>query len=377
MTTVKDSKDKPKGGILDATKKGFFRATQKVKESLGKAEQTVDISYNQEVERFRSHYRAVKKINRDAVKFLECLRDFTVAESALVEDFASFYDANHPTYTTTQRARDMSKAMDSARMQFDDQMRQDFIDPTAKYLGQFKEVKLRLPVCETRRVDMDRYDRDLHTLQKNGSAAKVPQAEQKLAQARANYQALFDELMRDLPRLYDDRTDYFDCAVGTFLTAQCEYFRQCTKANVDTIGSTQLVNGAAIHQRPRVVEPAETSVAGVSRVPTPPKSAPAERVTAQPSGNTSSSKPASSTQLQHSTSAPTVYPVAAVPESPREGPPSPAEPTQVHAPTNPFAQGANRGYAQPAVPAVAYTQQAAPGAAYPQPMPPLPQPSGA
>ncbi len=45
---------------------------------MGKAEETIDIQFNQERERFIAHYKAVKKLNKDSIKLLETLRGIQI-----------------------------------------------------------------------------------------------------------------------------------------------------------------------------------------------------------------------------------------------------------------------------------------------------------
>jgi hypothetical protein len=69
---------------------------------------------------------------------------------------------------------------------------------------------------EVRRVDMDRYTRDVRIQAEKGkSVGKMSITEQKLEAARQNYTSLNDELMRDMPKLYNDRIPFFDPAFAT------------------------------------------------------------------------------------------------------------------------------------------------------------------
>lgn len=101
-------------------------------------------------------------------------------------------------------------------------MRTDFVDPVSKYIGQHKEIKLRIAELETRRVDMDRYGREVRSLQEKASnQAKLKIAEQKYEAAKVNYHKLNEELQKDIPALIDDRTHFFDPALATVI---CEDF---------------------------------------------------------------------------------------------------------------------------------------------------------
>jgi len=63
------------------TKNLASRTTQKVMVKLGKADETVDIQFNQESERFANHYKAIKKLKQDTQKLLEHVKDFSIIQA--------------------------------------------------------------------------------------------------------------------------------------------------------------------------------------------------------------------------------------------------------------------------------------------------------
>ncbi len=52
----------------------MYSVNMQVLEKVGKAEETVDISFNQERERFFNHYKAVKALRKNVIKYLEVAR---------------------------------------------------------------------------------------------------------------------------------------------------------------------------------------------------------------------------------------------------------------------------------------------------------------
>jgi hypothetical protein len=61
-------------GLFNKTKKELFRAKQKIAVKMGKAEETVDITFNQERERFTETHKLIKTVNKDATKLLEIMK---------------------------------------------------------------------------------------------------------------------------------------------------------------------------------------------------------------------------------------------------------------------------------------------------------------
>jgi hypothetical protein len=81
------------------------------------------------------------------------------------------------TQSIALKNQDAAKGIDNSRIQFvtvcsrfcdrfqDEEIKANLYDPITKYLAQFREIKARLQVQETRKVDMDRYGRDMKSHQ--------------------------------------------------------------------------------------------------------------------------------------------------------------------------------------------------------------------
>jgi len=257
--------DKVKGGAVDLfakTKTFAFRATQKAMVKLGKAEETIDIQFNQEFDRFVLHRANIKKIKKDTIQMLQLMRDLSVQQCALADTLGQMFDARSANYSLTLKTQDISKQLDHGRTTFDDVMKKDFLDPMSKYLGQFKECKLRIEERRARLIDMDRYGRDLRSLQEKATGGQKTQiAEQKYDAAATNYHNLNDELLQDLPRLFDDRISFFDPLLATYGVGLAEYYRHCAQTSGDIVNLARHINRDAIHSHTRVTTSPEASAA--------------------------------------------------------------------------------------------------------------------
>jgi amphiphysin len=247
--------------LFSKTRVTVARAKQQVLAKLGKGEETVDITFNQERERLLAHYEAIKKINKDTQKMLDILRDLSACETTLAQDFYDLYDPQASLYNAALKNQDIAKLLDTERIQFDEQIHKDFIEPISKYLAQFKEIKQRIEVRHTRRVDMDRYAHEVKNLNEKGNHFKLPLAEEKYNNARTSYNALNEELLKDMPALFDDRIAFFDPIFATYLTSVAELYRQAAKITAEAIGLVAQVDREAVHSHPRVITPTEKSAA--------------------------------------------------------------------------------------------------------------------
>lgn len=64
---------------------------------------------------------------------------------------------------------------------------------------------------------MDRYSRDVKSLIEKGKTGRQTSTEAKYDAAKANYNNLNEELLRDMPRLYADRLKFFEPACATVI----------------------------------------------------------------------------------------------------------------------------------------------------------------
>jgi len=246
--------------IFSKTKKEFFRTTQKVMVKVGKAEETVDIQFRQEEERFRNNYRQLKKVKIHLVQLMETVKTLAVNEATLAQDLFELYDTKATNYNALMKNQDIAKLLDGARLAFDDQIKADFLDPLSKYLGQCQEAKNRIKERHTRSVDMDRYGRELRNYQEKATnPQKIQVTEQKYEAAKTNFAALNEELLEDLPKLYEDRIPFFDPLIATYTTALAEYYRQAAKSTAEILPLVSHIDRQAVHTHPRVITPNETS----------------------------------------------------------------------------------------------------------------------
>jgi len=248
-------------GLFNKTKKELFRAKQKIAVKMGKSEETIDITFNQETERIVETKKIIKTANKDAAKLLDLMKQLCVAQAALAEDFYSLYEASAPLYNAVTKNQDIVKLIDAARVQFDEQMKADFTDPVSKYIGQFKDIKARIVVRDTRKIDMDRYAKEVKNYQEKAKTDKLDPAVHKLEVAKSNYTSLNNELLHDMPALFEDRIPFFDPIIATYVTGMAEFYRQAAKASSEILGMVSHIDRASVHDHPRVVTSPESSSA--------------------------------------------------------------------------------------------------------------------
>ena len=278
------------------------RVKEAALQKIGKSDETVDINYNKEVERFKENLKNVKRIQKDCKKLIDCMEELSKAEQILAEDFYKLFELaqSHPTFPISKQFVEVTTNIDHHRVQSSESLKNDFMDPISTYLGQFKDMDNRIDTQTGRRLDMDKYIREVRSLrEKGGNPTKLQITEQKMEASKQNYTALNQELMRDLPALYEDRLKFFDPCFATYVNSMHQYYSQSASTLQPVDQQMSRVNRAAIHMHPRVTADPEESCANIRNtsayVPENTERDPAQRKSVAPSIATSSSQSSFST----------------------------------------------------------------------------------
>jgi len=233
-------------------KTNLFRATQKISEKLGRSEETIDLTFNQEKERFELHYKNVKKVNETTIKVLSTLRELSVQQAVVIQDLHEVYEPSCALYNATVKGQEIAKKLDQARNDFDEHMRTHYVELLSKYQGQFAEANERINERNLRRLDMDRYAGHLKRAMEKGDREKEASNKTKLEAAKTNYRSLNDELLRDLPLLFEDRIQFFGPLMANYYYALSQLFRECNTITKAIIPDITNVDRTTQHEHPRV-----------------------------------------------------------------------------------------------------------------------------
>eukprot|EP01118_Nematostelium_gracile_P003138 TRINITY_DN13570_c0_g1_i1.p1 TRINITY_DN13570_c0_g1~~TRINITY_DN13570_c0_g1_i1.p1 ORF type:complete len:399 (-),score=106.16 TRINITY_DN13570_c0_g1_i1:64-1140(-) len=202
----------------------------------------------------------MKKLRKDSMQLLVTLRDLCLQTSQIMDDFSAIYDNTAPNYNSYIRAQEIAKQMEVNRVNFDEALKKNFIDPFTTYMDQFTVIEQRIAQRQVRLVDMDRYGRDLRALSEKGKdPTKVRHAEQKHDAAVANYRSLNDELLRDMPRLYNDRVPFCDPVFASLLNGLSQFYTSNSRTTSDMTSLVSRINSESIHSHQWVITPADAS----------------------------------------------------------------------------------------------------------------------
>lgn len=238
------------------------RTTQKMKEKVGKAEETVDVGFNQEHAKFELYYKQLKKMSKDLSDYTKSLRAISDAHSSLGTSTGCFYDSGSALWECNQRYLLTVGDIDKARQALDETLRVDIVAPVDAYLGQYRTMENRINERSRRRLEMDRFRGKVRKF-----LAHPPEKPEKLTQAEANYnmwkaayEELNTELIRDIQRLCADRNTFFDPCFSTIIQAAARYYQEVAAITTSLVPMVQHIDPkAAHHHRVVILDDEESS----------------------------------------------------------------------------------------------------------------------
>jgi len=238
--------------VFGKAKTNLFRATQKISEKLGRADETVDLTFNQDKDRFELHYKAVKRINETTIKVLSLFRELTVQQATVIDDLKSIYEPSCALYNASVKGQEVAKRLDASRIKFDEVMREYYVELLSKYQGQFAEISDRIAERNVRRLDMDRYAGHLKRAMEKGDREKEASNKVKLEAAKQNYRALNEELLHDLPLLYEDRVKFFGPLMATYYGGLGNMYKESRQISSEMLPLIANIDRTTQHDHPRV-----------------------------------------------------------------------------------------------------------------------------
>ncbi|EFA83659.1 hypothetical protein PPL_02725 [Heterostelium album PN500] len=237
-------------------KTGFARAKHRVLAKVGAAETTVDTKIQVESEKLFTLFKLMKRLNKNVEKYQEIIKNISILQNEMAHDILSFdeKDPNNLAYQESMRE------LERQRVVMEEFIETYYHDPLRQYLAQFREIRERLEELDLRRLDMDRYFRDYSIKANKGKdATSLAKTESKHQKTKEGYQTLSDELMRDMPMLYNDRQTVFDPAFAALINRSAEFFNGTHAAYGRSLHSVQSINEYDVINHPWVITATELS----------------------------------------------------------------------------------------------------------------------
>jgi len=195
---------------------------------------------------------------------MQLLQSNAVVFGEVVDEFTSL-NAGGPGVAELTAAL---KEVESARAKAEAALQADLCSPIYRFHEQYKLMKRRMAVLETRRTDMDRFHTQVLkiTEKTTGGRDGLGEADAKYRAAREAYEKLHDEMMADFARLHEELKPFLGPAAAVFMREQASYAEAYGAAMGRLSAFASSVDTSHLASYPPVITPAEASVAGAGAV---------------------------------------------------------------------------------------------------------------
>ncbi|XP_059416900.1 myc box-dependent-interacting protein 1b isoform X4 [Carassius carassius] len=212
------------GKLASNVQKRITRAQEKVLQKLGKADETKDTAFEEEVAKFNKQLADGSKLQKDFKAYLAAVKTMHECSKRLQDCLAEMYD---PEWFGKEEVDSIAEEMIEKEMDNNledtDVLWQDFhqnlVDNALismdTYLAQFPDIKARIAKRERKLVDFDSARHHFASIQKGKKKdeAKIAKAEEDLGRAQKVFEEINYELQEELPTLWDSRVGLY---VNTF-----------------------------------------------------------------------------------------------------------------------------------------------------------------
>uniref|UniRef100_A0A8C2KGW1 Myc box-dependent-interacting protein 1 n=1 Tax=Cyprinus carpio TaxID=7962 RepID=A0A8C2KGW1_CYPCA len=231
------------GKLASNVQKRITRAQEKVLQKLGKADETKDTAFEEEVAKFNKQLIDGSKLQKDFKAYLAAVKTMHECSKRLHDCLAEMYD---PEWFGKEEVDSIAEDTDLLWQDFHQNLVDNALISMDTYLAQFPDIKARIAKRERKLVDFDSARHHFASIQKSKKKDEVKiskplalvemaapgwaqgiitahqiaqtnlsrsQAEEDLGRAQKVFEEINYELQEELPTLWDSRVGLY---VNTF-----------------------------------------------------------------------------------------------------------------------------------------------------------------
>ncbi|XP_052455057.1 myc box-dependent-interacting protein 1b isoform X6 [Carassius gibelio] len=200
------------GKLASNVQKRITRAQEKVLQKLGKADETKDTAFEEEVAKFNKQLADGSKLQKDFKAYLAAVKTMHECSKRLQDCLAEMYD---PEWFGKEEVDSIAEDTDLLWQDFHQNLVDNALISMDTYLAQFPDIKARIAKRERKLVDFDSARHHFASIQKGKKKdeAKIAKAEEDLGRAQKVFEEINYELQEELPTLWDSRVGLY---VNTF-----------------------------------------------------------------------------------------------------------------------------------------------------------------
>uniref|UniRef100_A0A8C3AZF9 Myc box-dependent-interacting protein 1 n=1 Tax=Cyclopterus lumpus TaxID=8103 RepID=A0A8C3AZF9_CYCLU len=201
------------GKVASNVQKKLTRAQEKVLQKLGKADETKDVAFEEEVINFNKQYTEGSKLQRDLRAYLEAVKAMHESSKNVQSCLADMYE---PEWSGKNEVDSIVEDCDVLWTDYHQKLVSNSLISMDTYLGQFPDIKSRIAKRDRKLVDYDSARHNYattHKTKKKDGGIKITKAEDELDRAQKVFEEINIDLQEELPSLWNSRVGFY---VSTF-----------------------------------------------------------------------------------------------------------------------------------------------------------------
>ncbi|KAL1767374.1 bridging integrator 2 [Sigmodon hispidus] len=210
--------------------KKFSRAQEKVLQKLGKTVETKDERFEQSASNFYQQQAEGHKLYKDLKNFLSAVKVMHESSKRVSETLQEVYSSD---WDGHEDLKAIVGNNDLLWEDYEEKLSDQALRTMENYVAQFNEVKERIAKRGRKLVDYDSARHHLEAVQnaKKKDEAKTAKAEDEFSKAQAVFEDLNQELLEELPVLYNSRIGCYVTVFQNISNLRDVFYREMSKLN--------------------------------------------------------------------------------------------------------------------------------------------------
>ncbi|XP_056289738.1 myc box-dependent-interacting protein 1 isoform X2 [Pseudoliparis swirei] len=284
------------GKVASNVQKKLTRAQEKVLQKLGKADETKDVAFEEEVINFNKQYTEGSKLQRDLRAYLEAVKAMHESSKNVQSCLADMYE---PEWSGKNDVDSIVEDCDVLWTDYHQKLVSNSLISMDTYLGQFPDIKARIAKRDRKLVDYDsarhNYAATHKTKKKDGgikiitpsslleratpgwaqgilsahnvaqSSLSRNQAEDELDRAQKVFEEIHIDLQEELPSLWNSRVGFYVSTFQSLAGFEEKFHKEIGRLDQDLYDVLEKLEGTDTQQTSRKTGTCGASSSGANR----------------------------------------------------------------------------------------------------------------
>ncbi|KAM4883155.1 bridging integrator 2 [Thomomys bottae] len=218
------------GLFAKQVQKKFSRAQEKVLQKLGKTVETKDERFEQNASNFYQQQAEGQKLYKDLKNFLSAVKVMHDSSKRVSETLQEIYSSE---WDGHEDLKAIIGNNDLLWEDYEEKLTDQVLRTMENYVAKFSEIKERIAKRGRKLVDYDSARHHLEAVQnaKKKDEAKTAKAEEEFTKAQVVFEDLNQELLEELPLLYNSRISCYVTIFQNISNLRDVFYREMSKLN--------------------------------------------------------------------------------------------------------------------------------------------------